>query len=77
MTTFRGPRRNGIEHAARGFQLNRVNPETKTIKPTNSLSPNVPPPSAEHQNATQPQLSEHEDPNTIDPTINTPMHRRR
>ncbi|XP_055859106.1 glycine receptor subunit alpha-2-like [Episyrphus balteatus] len=77
MTTFRGPRRNGIEHAARGFQLNRVNPETKTIKSTNSLSPNVPPPSAEHQNATQPQISEHEDPNTIDPsTINTPMHRR-
>ncbi|XP_055920251.1 glycine receptor subunit alpha-2-like isoform X2 [Eupeodes corollae] len=79
MTTFRGPRKNGIEHAARGFQLNRVNPETKTIKSNNSLSPNLPA-SSEHPNSTQtqPQISENEDASTIDPTNNSnPMHRRR
>ncbi|XP_055920252.1 glycine receptor subunit alpha-2-like isoform X3 [Eupeodes corollae] len=78
MTTFRGPRKNGIEHAARGFQLNRVNPETKTIKSNNSLSPNLPA-SSEHPNSTQtqPQISENEDASTIDPTNNSnPMHRR-
>lgn len=75
MTTFRGPRRNGIEHAARGFQLNRVNPETKTIRSANSLSPNIAT-STDETNATQPQTSEHEDPTIIDPTTTNTMHRR-
>lgn len=77
MTTFRGPRRNGIEHAARGFQMNRVNPETKTIKSTNSLNPNVNT-SSDHPITTvnQQQTTEHEDTSTIDPTSATPMHRR-
>lgn len=74
MTTFR-PRRNGIEHAARGFQLNRVNPETKTIRSANSLNPNVPT-TTDETNATQPQTSEHEDPTVIDPTTTNTMHRR-